>query len=254
MYAPGVLEPFHLVFVQRGVLEVAALAIGAGLVGTWIVLRGLAFYAHAVGSAAFPGLVLADGLGFSAHLGAGATALVVAGTVGWVARRDHERYDSATALVLVAALAAGVLLASDVFHSGAHVETLLFGSLLVISPGDVWFAAGASAVVLLALRVSATAGWRRLRPRSAQRSGSAPPCPTPCCSPRRGRGRRRPVGRRRPARRPRCSSSRRRRRGLLCSRMRPWQLATVAVDAVEGVAGLWLSVGRTRRPGPRSQC
>ena len=70
VYAPGVLEPFQLVFVQRGVLEVAALAIGAGLVGTWIVLRGLAFYAHAVGSAAFPGLVLADGLGFSAHLGA----------------------------------------------------------------------------------------------------------------------------------------------------------------------------------------
>ena len=40
-----------------------------GSSGTWIVLRGLAFYAHAVGTAAFPGLVLADGLGFSAPLG-----------------------------------------------------------------------------------------------------------------------------------------------------------------------------------------
>ena len=42
----------------------------AGVPGTWIVLRGLAFYAHAVGTAAFPGLVLADGLGFGASLGA----------------------------------------------------------------------------------------------------------------------------------------------------------------------------------------
>ena len=64
------LEPFSLPFVQRGLLEVLALAIAAGLLGTWIVLRGLAFYAHAVGTAAFPGLVLADGLGFPAPLGA----------------------------------------------------------------------------------------------------------------------------------------------------------------------------------------
>ena len=42
------------------------LAVAGGLIGTWIVLRGLAFYAHAVGTAAFPGLVLADGLGFAA--------------------------------------------------------------------------------------------------------------------------------------------------------------------------------------------
>ena len=124
------------------------LAIGAGLVGTWIVLRGLAFYSHAVGTAAFPGLVLADGLGFSAHLGAAATAAVVAAGVGWLARRDRDRYDSSTALVLVAALAVGVILASDVFHSGADVENLLFGSLLVIGPSDVLWAAGAGVAVI----------------------------------------------------------------------------------------------------------
>src|SRR3954447_18154361 len=136
---PKMLDPFDLVFVQRGVLEIAALSIAAGLIGTWIVLRGLAFYAHAVGTAAFPGLVLADGLGFSPHLGAGGTALGVAGSVAWLSRRERERYDVVTALVLVAALALGVILASDVFHSGSNVETLLFGSLLVIDSGDVWF-------------------------------------------------------------------------------------------------------------------
>src|SRR3954465_8985234 len=144
------LDPFDLVFVQRGVLEIAALSIAAGLIGTWIVLRGLAFYGHAVGTAAFPGLVLADGLGFSAQLGAGATALGVAGSVGWLSRRDRERYDVITALVLVGALAVGVILASDVFHSGSNVETLLFGSLLVIDSGDICFAAAASGVTVAA--------------------------------------------------------------------------------------------------------
>ena len=64
------LDAFDLPFVQRGVLEVLLLSGAGGLLGTWIVLRGLAFFAHAVGTAAFPGLVLADGLGFAAPLGA----------------------------------------------------------------------------------------------------------------------------------------------------------------------------------------
>ena len=126
------LDPFSLPFVQRGIVEIVVLAVGAGLIGTWIVLRGLAFFSHAVGTAAFPGLVLADGLGFSAHLGAAGAAALVAAAVGWLSRHERDRYDSLTALVLVAALALGVILASDVFHSGANVETLLFGSLLTI--------------------------------------------------------------------------------------------------------------------------
>src|ERR671936_637844 len=144
------LEPFKLVFVQRGMLEVLLLAAGAGLIGTWIVLRGLAFYAHAVGTAAFPGLVLADGLGFAATIGAAGSALVVATGVAWLSRRERERYDTMTALVLVAALALGVILASDVFHSGSNVETLLFGSLLVIDPGYLALAGATSSLAAVA--------------------------------------------------------------------------------------------------------
>src|SRR5947199_4741670 len=126
------LEPFRLPFVQEALLEVALLAVAAGLVGTWIVLRGLAFYSHAVGTAAFPGLVIAAGLGFAAQLGALGSALGFAAALSALAGRRREGYDSLTAVVLVGALALGVILASDVFHSGADVETLLFGSLLVI--------------------------------------------------------------------------------------------------------------------------
>ena len=63
----------------------------AGLIGTWIVLRGLAFYAHAVGTAAFPGLVLADGLGFARAARRAGTGLLVAAGVGWLARREGAR-------------------------------------------------------------------------------------------------------------------------------------------------------------------
>ena len=178
------LDPFQLEFVQRGVLEVLLLSGAAGLLGTWIVMRGLSFYAHAVGTAAFPGLVLADGLGFSAPLGAFAAALVFAFGVERLARRPRAGYDSLTALVLVAALAGGVVLASDVFHSGGNVDSLLFGSLLLTGTRDL---------------VLAGRGQRRGDRRHARRSGRAgsraastrPPrarwaCarsgPTRCCS------------------------------------------------------------------------
>src|SRR5262245_47558887 len=119
------LEPFRYAFLQRGVLEVLLLSVPAGLLGVWIVLRGLSFFSHAVGTAAFPGLVLADGLGFAAPLGAFAAALVFAFGVERLARSRRASSDSATALALVGALAAGVILASDVFESGANVDTLL---------------------------------------------------------------------------------------------------------------------------------
>src|SRR3954465_7614900 len=127
-------DAFDLPFVQRGLWAVLLLAIPGGLLGTWIVLRSMAFYAHATGTAAFPGLVVADGLGFAAPLGALGAAALFAGGVVALGGRGRTGGDSLTALVLVGCLASGVLLASDVFGSGGHVDQLLFGSLLVIGP------------------------------------------------------------------------------------------------------------------------
>jgi ABC-type Zn uptake system ZnuABC Zn-binding protein ZnuA/ABC-type Mn2+/Zn2+ transport system permease subunit len=248
-----VLEPFSLPFVQRGIVEVLILAVAAGVIGTWIVLRGLAFYAHAVGTAAFPGLVLADGLGFAAVLGAGATAALVALCVSLLARREggRDRYDSQTALVLVAALALGVILASDVFHSGSNVETLLFGSLLLVDSGDIAFAAVAAVLVLVgALLLEQrwlVAGFDAASARALGARSALPDVVllalvalvavaalstlgallatavlvVPAATTR-----------------------------LVCSRVRTWQLATVALVAIEGVAGLWLSVQVNAPPGP----
>ena len=89
--------PFELPYVQRGLAEVLLLSAGAGVLGCWIVLRGLSFYSHAVGTAAFPGLVLADGLSFAAPLGALAAAaafallVVGAGRTGPARARRRDR-------------------------------------------------------------------------------------------------------------------------------------------------------------------
>ena len=242
--------PFDLPFVQRAVVEIVLLAVGSGILGTWIVLRGLSFYAHAVGTAAFPGLVLADGLGFSPLLGALATAGIVAIGVAAIANRGRAEYDSATALVLVGALAAGVILASDVFHSQGSVERLLFGSLLLIDGTDQAVAAAVGIAVLLTGAVLGrrwlAAGFDR---DSARALGARSPLPdllllalvaasavaaldaigallstallvVPAATTR-----------------------------LLVDRLRTWQLATIALVIVEGIVGLWLSVQTNAPPG-----
>src|SRR4051794_36987911 len=144
------LEPFQLPFVQRGLIEILILAVPAGLLGSWIVLRGLAFFSHAVGTAAFPGLVLADGLGFAPPLGAFAAAAIFSTGNSLLGRGRRGEGDSVVAIVLVACLASGVILASDVFGSGANVETLLFGSLLLVDGGDIALAAVAAVATLSA--------------------------------------------------------------------------------------------------------
>jgi len=147
------LDPFSLPFMQRAAIELLMLAPLAGVLGAQIVLRRLAFYTHAVGTASFPGLVLAGPVGVPPALaalavgGAFATALERLGRVRGVGR------DVATALGLVAALALGVVLASDVFQSAAGIDRLLFGSLLAIGNEELVFTAIAVACALLASAV-----------------------------------------------------------------------------------------------------
>jgi manganese/iron transport system permease protein len=147
---PSPLDLVDLPFMRTALVELALLAVAGGLLGTWVVLRRLAFFSHAVGTATFPGLVLADATGFSAQ-GAGLiAALLYAGGVERAGRAGRASGDAATGVLLVAALAGGVVLASDVFHSGAAVDRLLFGTLLGLGQGDLALSAAAAAVAVAA--------------------------------------------------------------------------------------------------------
>ncbi|WP_119067473.1 metal ABC transporter permease [Rubrobacter indicoceani] len=246
----NLVEYFQLPFVQRGFLEVLFLSVGAGILGTWVVLRGLAFFAHAVGMSTFPGLVLADGLGFAAPLGALASAGIFATSLERLSRRRKSGYDSLTALLLVGMLALGAILASDVFASGANVDTLLFGSLLAISDADVAFA-GAVSLIVVAASILFGRTWlatgfdasavRSLGVRSAIPDGillvlialfttatlsavgsllATTLFVVPAATVR-----------------------------LFTARLVPWQLLTISLVAAEGTAGLLLSLATNAPPG-----
>ena len=145
---PSPVDLLELPYMRTALVELTLLAIAGGLLGAWIVLRRLAFFAHAVGTATFPGLVVADATGFSATVAGLAVALGYAGGVERAGRAGRDPGDAATALALVVALAVGVVLASDVFESGAAVDRLLFGTVLGLGGEDLWVAGGAAALAL----------------------------------------------------------------------------------------------------------
>jgi ABC-type Mn2+/Zn2+ transport system permease subunit len=146
---PSPLDLAELPFLRDALLELALLAVAGGVLGAWVVLRRLAFFSHAVGSATFPGLVAADASGVSPTIAGVAVALGYAGGVERIGRAGREPGE-ATALLLVAALAGGIVLASDVFESGGQVDRLLFGTLLGLDTPDLIFSAVTAALAALA--------------------------------------------------------------------------------------------------------
>jgi ABC-type Mn2+/Zn2+ transport system permease subunit len=146
---PSPLDLVELPFLRSALVELVLLAVAGGLLGGFVVLRRLAFFSHAVGSASFPGLVVADAASFSPRLAALVVGLGYAGGVERAGRRGRDPGDAATGLLLVAALALGVVLASDAFHSGSAVDRLLFGSVLAVGAEDI--GASAAAAVLAAV-------------------------------------------------------------------------------------------------------
>jgi manganese/iron transport system permease protein len=143
----ALLDPFALPFMQRAAYEVALLAPLAGVLGAQIVLRRLAFFAHGVGAGAFPGLVIAGPAGIPPAIAAFGVGIGFAGALERLGRRARVGTDAVTALLLVAALAAGIVLASDVYSSGAEVDQLLFGSLLAIGDDELAVTGGVLTIV-----------------------------------------------------------------------------------------------------------
>jgi ABC-type Mn2+/Zn2+ transport system permease subunit len=150
--------PFDVPYMQRALVEGLLLAVLAGVLGSWIVLRRLAFFTHGVGTAAFPGLVAAGPLGVAPPIAALGAGLIYAGARERLTRTGRVAGDAATGILLVGALALGAVLASDVFRSGAGVDRLLFGSLIALGPEDVWLTAAVVAGVL-ALDALARRAW-----------------------------------------------------------------------------------------------
>ncbi len=130
------IDAFEPAFMQRALIGGLIAVIATSLVGTWIVLRGLAFLGDALAHGVIPGVALAVLWGFSPALGAFISALVMSALVTFVSDRTSVRDDTAIGLLFVGMLALGVVIISKSGSFKTDVTAVLFGDSLGITTTD----------------------------------------------------------------------------------------------------------------------
>ncbi|GGD63252.1 ABC transporter permease [Microbacterium murale] len=169
------LDPFTVVFVQRALLTGALVAVICGVVGTWVVLRGMAFLGEAMAHGMLPGIAVATLLGIPPVLGAAVSAAGMSLGIGALQRRGRLSADTSIGLLFVASLALGVVVISASRSFATDATAILFGDILAAAPSNVLMLAIVAVVAL----VVAALGHRSfvavtVDPRQAQLLGLRP--------------------------------------------------------------------------------
>jgi ABC-type Mn2+/Zn2+ transport system permease subunit len=137
---------------QRALIASVIVGVLCSVMGTFVVLRAMAFLGDALAHAILPGVAVAYLLGADLLLGALVAAVLVAVGIGAFSRRGGLKEDTAIGILFAAALALGVLLMSTVRSSATDLTHILFGNVLGVSAGDLWLT-GVLAVIVLTVLV-----------------------------------------------------------------------------------------------------
>jgi zinc/manganese transport system permease protein len=153
-YQPNWADVVSSPFMQRAFIGGILVAVAAGLLGYFVVVRRQAFAAHALAHIGFPGATGAVLLGLPVTLGLAVFTLVGALFIGAISRRLDDS-DVATGTVLAFATGLGVLFSSQATRGANTVTNTLFGNLLAISPGQLRVFAALTVVCVVGLAVVA---------------------------------------------------------------------------------------------------
>lgn len=144
------IEPFtDNLFMQRALLAGVLVAVACAVIGTFVVLRGLAFIGDALAHGVLPGVAAAVLLGAPGMLGAIVGALAMIFGVGLVTKHSRLSSDTAIGLLFVGMLALGVVIVSRSQSFTGDLVGILFGEILGISRTDLWVQALAVIVVVV---------------------------------------------------------------------------------------------------------
>ena len=131
------IDAFEPAFMQRALIGGLIAVVATSLVGTWLVLRGLAFLGDALAHGVIPGIALAILWGFDPAIGAFVAAMVMSGLITFVSNRTTVRDDTAIGLLFVGMLSLGVVIVSMSKSFSTDVTSLLFGDALGITTADI---------------------------------------------------------------------------------------------------------------------
>jgi manganese/iron transport system permease protein len=149
------LEPLQYEFMLRGMAAAVLVGIVCAVVGTYIVLRGMAFFGDALAHTILPGIALgyliSGGARDTLFWWALGTAVVAALGIGAISRRAQVREDTAIGIIFAGMFALGIALISTVRSYAVDLSHFLFGDVLGVSTHSLWLILIFGGLVLLTI-------------------------------------------------------------------------------------------------------
>jgi len=153
----SLLEPFSHPFMVRALLAAILVGIVSAVVGTYVVLRGMAFFGDALAHTILPGVALGylvtGGTRDVLFWWALVTAVIAALGIGAISRASQIKEDTAIGVIFAGMFALGIALISTVRSYAVDLSHFLFGDLLGISPQSLWLILIFGGIVLLAVAI-----------------------------------------------------------------------------------------------------
>jgi len=143
-------DPFTADFMVRALVGGTLAAVLCAVVGTWVLVRGMAFLGEALSHGMLPGVAIATLTGIPTVIGAAVSAGVMVVGIGSLKRRSGLSYDTSIGLLFVGMLALGVIIVSSSRSFATDVTAILFGDVLAVTRADL-VGLGIAVAVALAL-------------------------------------------------------------------------------------------------------
>jgi manganese/iron transport system permease protein len=149
------IEPLQYAFMVRGLVAAIVVGVICAVVGTYVVLRGMAFFGDALAHAILPGIAVGYLVGGGAReplfWWALLASVVSALGIGAISRSTTIKEDTAIGIVFAGAFALGVALISTVRNYTVDLAHFLFGDVLGVRSGDLWLILIFGGVILLTI-------------------------------------------------------------------------------------------------------
>lgn len=147
--AASLTEPYEFAFFRNGVVVATIAGALCGVLGVFVVLRGLSYIGHGLSHAVFGGAAGSAVLGINYFVGAGLWGVISGVLIGRISRRRIIGADAAIGVVTTASFAVGLALLNRYGQAKQSIEAVLFGSVLGVKTSDI------IAVILVSLMVVA---------------------------------------------------------------------------------------------------
>jgi manganese/iron transport system permease protein len=148
------LEPLQYMFMVRGLLASVLVGILCAIMGTYVVIRGMAFLGDAMAHAILPGVAIAYLVHGNLLIGALIASVVIALGIGIFSRGGMIKEDTAIGILFAAALALGVALISSIQTYAVDLSHILFGNVLGVSSTDLWLTFGLGLIILFVVAIN----------------------------------------------------------------------------------------------------